>query len=72
MVHLQAQTSKGESVLKYATLMLIILNEVCRSDIKEVHGNLSNTFFVKKVGGQKDPGEVDKCSNKMPDIDDSY
>ena len=46
----------------------LILGLVCKSDIKLVHGNLSNPFFKNKVFGQKHPMEVDKFRNSIPYI----
>ena len=41
-------------------------NLTCKSDIWEAHGILSNLLF-KKVIGQKQPREVDKCRNIIND-----
>ena len=45
MLHARPQTPQEESVAKPGTVPLTILSLVCHSDIKEVHGNLSNPFF---------------------------
>ena len=61
VVHLRPQTPQGGSVAKPETHLLIVLNLVCKCDIKEVHGNYSYPVFSKKVHGQKHPWEVDTC-----------
>ena len=43
---------QGESIVKPGTPLLIILSLVCKSDMKEVHGNLSNPLSKEKVRGQ--------------------
>ena len=45
--------------------MQIIPSLVCKSDIKEVYGNMLNPSFEKKVRLQKCPKEVDKCRNSV-------
>ena len=42
----------------------------CESDIKEVHGNFSNSLFEKNVHRQKYTTDVDKCSFSIPYIND--
>ena len=55
MVNLCPETTHGESVAKHGKLRLIILILICKSDMKETHGNLSNPFPEQKVHGQKHP-----------------
>ena len=45
VVNPRPQTPQGESGTKPGKLLLIILSLVCKSDIKEVHGELSNPLF---------------------------
>ena len=54
MVHLQ-----GESFVKPGTFLLMMLSLVCKTDIKEVHGSLSNPISEKIVHGQKHPSPFD-------------
>ena len=62
------QTPQGESVVKPATLLLGILNVLCKWCIKEVRGNCPNPFFKMTARGQKHRKEVDKCGNSSPYI----
>ena len=39
VINTRPQTPQGESVGQPEKLLLIILSSVCKSDIKEVHGN---------------------------------
>ena len=59
------ETPHGESVAKPGTPLLIILCLAYKYDITEVHGNLSNPFFEKKVRGQKHRRQADQC-RKFP------
>ena len=68
MVHPRSQTQHGESVAKPRAFLLIIRSLVCKSDIKDIHGNLSNPFFEKNTGAQKIPIETDTCRNDIPYI----
>ena len=64
MDHPRPQTPQGESVAKFGTPLLIILNAVCKSHIEKVRGNLSNQFFVDIFRGQKHPmGRI--CAETM-------
>ena len=58
-------------VTKHATIYPNILNLVCKSDIKEIHSNMSNPSFKKNVREQKHLREVDKCRNGIPYINHS-
>ena len=66
--HLRPQTPQGESVAKSETHLLIVLSLVCKYGIKEIHGNYSNPGFSKKVQGQKQSWEIDKCRESSPYI----
>ena len=46
-------TPHGQLIAKLRMPMLIVLKLVCKSDSKEVHGNLYNPFFEKKVLRQR-------------------
>ena len=46
MVHPRPKTLQGEPVAKHGTPLLIILNLVCKFDIKEAHSALSNQLFT--------------------------
>ena len=63
-----ASKPQGEPVAKPGTRQLIILNITCESDIKKVHGKLSNPLFRENVHGRKHPGEVNTCKNNIPYI----
>ena len=52
MDHPQPQTPEDKLVALPGALLLIVFSLVCKSDIKEVHGNLSNPFLGKNVRGQ--------------------
>ena len=68
MVHPWPQTPQGESVAQPGTPLLLILNLIFKIDIKQVHVNMCNSFFEKKVYGQKHPEEADECRNNIPYI----
>ena len=40
-------TPQGESVAKHETLLLITLSLLCKSDIQEVQGNMSNIRYAQ-------------------------
>ena len=68
VVYLGPQTPQGELVAKPGTLLLISLISICKSDIKDVHGNVSNPFFEKNVRREKHHRKVGKCRNSIPYI----
>ena len=68
VVYLRPQTPQGELVAKPGTLLLISLISICKSDIKDVHGNVSNPFFEKNVRREKHHRKVGKCRNSIPYI----
>ena len=49
-------------------LLLIILNLIFESVVKELHGQLCNTLLEKNVYGQKQHREEDACKNSIPYI----
>ena len=57
-----------KSVAKPGAPLPSILSLVCKFDIKEVCGNLSNRFFVKKLLGQKILGKWMEYKNSFPPI----
>ena len=61
VVHPLPQTPQSEPIAKPESLLLIILNLVCESEIKEAHCISTNPLFKNNVYRQKFPGEVDKC-----------
>ena len=61
MVHQRPATPRRESVAKPEPILLIFLNLVFESDIKEGHGKLCNPFFEKNARGQIYHREIDKC-----------
>ena len=66
LFHQSRSVLSPNPIVKPGTLLLIILSLICKSDIKEVHGKLSNPLCGKDVGGQKHPREMDKCRNAIP------
>ena len=62
VVHPWPQTPQGESVARPATLLFIILSLVCKSDIQEVYGKLSDRLFEKNVREQKHSRAVESVS----------
>ena len=68
VVNPRSHTPQEESFAKPGTPLLIILSLICKSYIELVQANLSSTFFIKKLCGQKYPREKDKCRNSIPYI----
>ena len=58
MIHPWPQTPHGEESIAMPETFLRLIS---KSHIQEVHGNLSNPFFKKKVRGQKHSREANKC-----------
>ena len=58
----------GHKHHKENRLLILLINPslLCKCDIKVFHGNKCTPLFGKKVRGQKQPGEVDKCRKSIP------
>ena len=65
IVRSRSRTLQGSQVIRPGTVMIIILSLEFKSEIKDVHGNLSNPFSDEKVRRQKHHVEAVKYRNSI-------